>query len=85
MGGFERTKNEAMVRGVGKTQSLAEYLDVSATEIGDPVHETGVAPQPDPRAMGYTGNTCMICEGLRMVVNGHCEVCLDCGNTTGCS
>lgn len=33
----------------------------------------------------YTGNECQICHSYRMVRNGNCEVCLDCGNTSGCS
>lgn len=40
---------------------------------------------PDPKAMGYTGNTCNACQGTRMMIAGHCEVCSDCGTTTGCS
>lgn len=38
-----------------------------------------------PRDMGYTGNVCSSCGGVRMMVAGHCEVCADCGTTTGCS
>jgi len=29
--------------------------------------------------------TCHYCSSFRMVVNGTCKVCLDCGTTTGCS
>jgi hypothetical protein len=50
------------------------------------------APAPAPRLsahaarrQGYTGNTCMTCGSARMKVSGHCEVCEDCGSTTGCS
>lgn len=39
----------------------------------------------DPKSMGYTGNQCTGCNSMRMVVSGHCEVCLDCGNSSGCS
>lgn len=31
------------------------------------------------------GETCPNCSGTRMVRNGTCKVCLDCGSTTGCS
>jgi ribonucleoside-diphosphate reductase alpha chain len=31
------------------------------------------------------GVTCPNCSGTRMVMNGTCKVCLDCGSTTGCS
>lgn len=33
----------------------------------------------------YDGFTCSNCSGTRMVRNGTCKVCLDCGETTGCS
>ena len=31
------------------------------------------------------GVTCSNCSGTKMVMNGTCKVCLDCGSTTGCS
>lgn len=37
------------------------------------------------RAQGYTGNICSGCGGVHMQMAGHCEVCSDCGTTTGCS
>ena len=33
----------------------------------------------------YDGSTCSHCSSTRMVTNGTCKVCLDCGETTGCS
>ncbi len=33
----------------------------------------------------YDGTTCSNCSSTRMVQNGTCKVCLDCGTTTGCS
>lgn len=33
----------------------------------------------------YDGSTCPTCSSTRMVQNGTCKVCLDCGTTTGCS
>lgn len=33
----------------------------------------------------YDGSTCSNCSSTRMVQNGTCKVCLDCGSTTGCS
>lgn len=44
-----------------------------------------VQSPPSPREMGYTGNICSECNGVRMQIAGHCEVCSDCGATTGCS
>ncbi|MDW7658774.1 MAG: ribonucleoside-diphosphate reductase, partial [Bacillota bacterium] len=33
----------------------------------------------------HDGSTCPNCSSTRMVRNGTCKVCLDCGTTTGCS
>lgn len=33
----------------------------------------------------FDGSTCYTCSSTRLVQNGTCKVCLDCGSTTGCS
>lgn len=44
---------------------------------------------PDPRLLarqqGFTGDTCVHCQSMRVRTNGTCHVCADCGETTGCS
>ncbi len=37
------------------------------------------------KLQGYTGTMCSGCGSMRMKRNGSCEVCLDCGATSGCS
>lgn len=37
------------------------------------------------RTMGFTGDVCVGCGGVRMQQNGTCVMCADCGQTTGCS
>jgi len=37
------------------------------------------------RQQGFTGSVCSGCGGVRVKRNGSCEVCLDCGATSGCS
>jgi len=37
------------------------------------------------KAIGGVGETCLNCLGINMSRNGSCLVCLDCGETTGCS
>ncbi|PIT84654.1 ribonucleoside-diphosphate reductase, adenosylcobalamin-dependent [Candidatus Micrarchaeota archaeon CG10_big_fil_rev_8_21_14_0_10_45_29] len=37
------------------------------------------------KAMGYTGEQCGTCGSMKMKRNGSCMVCIDCGETTGCS
>jgi ribonucleoside-diphosphate reductase alpha chain len=39
----------------------------------------------DAVAQGFTGDPCENCQSLRMVRNGSCLKCVDCGETTGCS
>ncbi|MDD4323886.1 MAG: vitamin B12-dependent ribonucleotide reductase [Eubacteriales bacterium] len=53
--------------------SMDEYIHESASE----------AAKNGERL--YDGSTCSNCSGTRMVRNGTCKVCLDCGETTGCS
>jgi ribonucleoside-diphosphate reductase alpha chain len=49
-----------------------------------PVHAQAVeAAQKGERL--HDGSTCPHCTSSRMVRNGTCKVCLDCGTTTGCS
>jgi hypothetical protein len=46
----------------------------------------GSGPAAVPSGVGgYTGNSCTQCGSPKMVRNGACELCTDCGNTTGCS
>lgn len=37
------------------------------------------------RQLGYTGDSCSQCSSTRMRIAGHCQVCDECGTTTGCS
>jgi hypothetical protein len=37
------------------------------------------------KQQGYTGDECSKCSSMRMKMAGHCMVCEDCGETTGCS
>jgi hypothetical protein len=65
----------------------------AAWEDGSIIHEPDAQPpQPQPqvtrleaKAQGFTGNQCTNCNSMKMKVSGHCEVCVDCGTTTGCS
>ena len=58
-----------------------------------PEHEHGhAAPGQDAHAkykaarqMGFTGDACEECGSMKMVRNGTCTKCLDCGSTSGCS
>lgn len=45
----------------------------------------GARTKQEAKARGYTGDVCPTCGGLHMAMAGHCQVCTDCGTTTGCS
>jgi len=58
--------------------------------------KVGEAAQPQPaqpteskysvaRMQGFTGDACTQCQSFSVKLNGRCTVCLDCGNTSGCS
>ena len=49
-------------------------------------HHNGVerARPAAARDMGYTGDSCPRCQGMRMKRNGACQVCEDCGESGGC-
>lgn len=46
------------------------------------VQAMGVAAS---REQGFTGDVCFVCGGSRMVRNGSCLLCSECGQTTGCA
>ena len=76
-------------------------FDTSATEIhsehqhqmGDNDHhhhqpqaqQSAADKYKAARQMGFTGDDCSECGGSKMVRNGTCTKCLDCGSTSGCS
>ncbi|MFH1095094.1 MAG: vitamin B12-dependent ribonucleotide reductase, partial [Candidatus Micrarchaeota archaeon] len=39
----------------------------------------------EAKALGYTGDTCSNCGSMKVKRNGSCTVCIDCGETSGCS
>ena len=47
--------------------------------------ETGSGRMAQAKLQGYTGSMCSGCGSFKMKRNGACEVCLDCGATSGCS
>lgn len=63
----------------------AERNDQDNTVFGSAfIHESARAAAAHGERV-YDGSTCPNCSSLRMVQNGTCKVCLDCGSTTGCS
>lgn len=63
--------------------------EVGAVDMGDFYTSAFVNEQAREAAQHgerlYDGSSCPMCGSSRMVQNGTCKVCLDCGTTTGCS
>lgn len=60
-----------------------KFVAYTLTDIISP-HNEKVASKEYKGDRVY-GVTCPTCSSTRMVTNGTCKVCLDCGTTTGCS
>ena len=67
-------------------------VPTSTTSVADVVNPVGTnslrkrnSAILDAVAQGFTGDPCDNCQSLRMVRNGSCLKCTDCGSTTGCS
>lgn len=66
------------------------YGAVVATGVGSGEYRALAAelvplpPEPDAQERGYTGDVCR-CGSVRVVRNGACTLCLDCGDSSGCS
>ena len=72
---------------IGRTMA-APALDAPAAATGRfRALDTEVVAAPDStqaaRAMGYTGDSCVTCGSVRMVMDGRCAKCLECGSTAG--
>jgi hypothetical protein len=89
-----RAKYDAM-NGAPKEEPVPELI---SEPILIPVHDRTLKVRPRhagqtpkvsaasaAKSQGYTGNSCIVCQGVRMKRNGSCECCEDCGATTGCA
>ena len=67
-----------------------------SSESGEQTHDDDEESPPEEvgvvmgkielaKQQGFTGAICSGCGSLRVKANGSCEVCLDCGSTSGCS
>ncbi len=68
-------------------EGMQEQMPLSALHSPD-THTTdddSLSPLEKAKLQGYTGTTCSACGSSKMKRNGSCELCLDCGGTSGCS
>jgi len=59
--------------------------DESENEPPKPTDKVFSFNKPKETNLGFTGDKCPQCGSMRMVQNGTCKKCMDCGETTGCS
>jgi ribonucleoside-diphosphate reductase alpha chain len=67
--------------------SVSFAVPISSTSTKEALHasESIDSPLAQAKLQGYTGSVCTGCGSTKMKRNGSCELCLDCGATSGCS
>lgn len=75
-----RLVEEKTVELVEETGSVDSSDFYTAAFINEAAHDAALHGE-----RLYDGSTCPTCGSSRMVQNGTCKVCMDCGTTTGCS
>jgi ribonucleoside-diphosphate reductase alpha chain len=79
---------EVMVRDTYRTTGAVSSRPAVLSTHGVE-HEAASQPHLDletlARAGGYLGTPCAECHELKLVQNGSCAKCANCGTTTGCS
>ena len=73
--------NQGVVRAQGEKRDLQMTLEASLA----PLESEEAKIRRSAREQGFTGDICDECGGSKMVRNGTCLKCNDCGSTTGCS
>ncbi len=66
----------------------AEFTEAADTKATEPAEDAGkvtLSKTELAKLQGFTGSLCSACSSVKMKRNGSCEVCLDCGATSGCS
>lgn len=88
--------NDRLHGRLGVVERLEPWGAVLRTGVGSGEYralfgEMAPAPAAKPKSRaasrdaGYTGDSCGQCGSMRMRRNGACQVCEDCGTSSGCS
>ena len=72
---------------VGQMDMEKMVADATSVALEEAVQDATTAPSKIAvaRQQGYTGSMCSGCGSFKVKRNGSCEVCIDCGATSGCS
>ena len=68
-----------------QTDDLNQYTMNNELAASDHRHMRKAIKEAEANGQKIYHATCYNCSSFRMVINGSCKVCLDCGSTTGCS
>jgi hypothetical protein len=82
--GMESYTFRTVPTGKAEPPSIHEYASFDLDIVGKGVKVMPPAKDVAVEA-GFTGNTCFKCGSMRMKLTGTCAVCLDCGESGGCS
>ena len=82
---FSISKPEILNEGVVRTQGEKRDLQMTLEASVAPLESEEAKIRRSARELGFTGDICDECGGSKMVRNGTCLKCNDCGSTTGCS
>jgi ribonucleoside-diphosphate reductase alpha chain len=70
---------------IGFAIAAVEVGQGSAVAVATAPVADAVTRIREARILGFTGDSCGECGSMKMVRNGTCVKCVDCGSTTGCS
>ncbi|VVB98681.1 Vitamin B12-dependent ribonucleoside-diphosphate reductase [uncultured archaeon] len=71
---------------LGESHAPVKKPDTGTPALSsDDDDEDDVGKSKNARAQGFTGDACGSCGSMKMKRNGTCNVCMECGETTGCS
>lgn len=71
--------------GYKKVKFNSENKNIEETYPSSPISKSDYIKDAEENGEKLYGSTCPNCSSTKMVINGTCKVCLDCGTTTGCS
>ena len=90
--GFEYLRRHDLVQNKPTDPQKTLPLDLSQTTVtlktNGSTEQKKVAhldAKDNARQQGFTGDQCAACGSMKMKRNGSCLLCVDCGETTGCS
>lgn len=86
--GYEYLGRVDLVQNKPENPQRTLPMDLSQTKVtinGQAKKMSELSDKDNAKQQGFTGDQCAVCGSMKMKRNGSCMLCLDCGETTGCS